>query len=64
MTPQQIKKQFQDRGESIGQWADQHGFPRPSVYNVLNGRTPCWRGIPHEIAVKLGIKAEPKKLPT
>ena len=56
MTPQQIKEQFRARGESVGQWADQHGFPRDLVYRVLNGRSPGWRGKTHQVAVALGIK--------
>lgn len=59
-TPEQVKADFAARGIPISQWADQHGFRRSDVYRVLNGYTPCKRGLPHEIAVKLGIKAEPK----
>lgn len=61
MTPEQRKKQFVARGESIGQWADKHGFRRPDVYRVLNGRSPALRGTNHNIAVKLGIKPDPSK---
>lgn len=56
MTPQQIKAQFRERGESPGQWADANGFPRDVVYRVLNGRSPAWRGTTHRVAVALGIK--------
>lgn len=59
MTPQQRKQQFIAHGESIGAWADKHGFPRPDVYRVLNGRSPALRGTPHRIAVALGIKPTP-----
>lgn len=64
MTPQQIKEQFRARGESVGQWADAHGFPRDMVYRVLNGRSPAWRGRAHEVAVALGLKPDPAKTPT
>lgn len=56
MTPEQVKANFIARGESIGQWADKHGFPRPMVYRVLNGQSPAMRGKSHQIAVALGIK--------
>lgn len=55
-TPQQIKADFDARGIPVAQWADQNGFPRDAVYRVLNGYTPCKRGLPHRIAVALGIK--------
>ena len=61
MTPEQRKQQFIANGESIGQWADRHGFRRPDVYRVLNKTSPALRGIPHRIAVKLGIKPDPSK---
>lgn len=59
MTPEKakaLKKTLQEKGVNVGQWADQHGFPRPDVYRVLNGYTPCLRGTPHRIAVALGLK--------
>lgn len=61
VTPQQIKAQFRERGESVGQWADAHGFPRDVVYRVLNQRSPAWRGKTHEVAVALGLKPNPAK---
>ena len=41
--------------------ADEHGYRRSDVYRVLNGFTACKRGLPHEIAVKLGLKPNPAK---
>lgn len=58
MTPQQVKESFRKKGESVAAWADKHGYNRATVYRVLNGRTPCWRGEPHRVAVALGIKQE------
>ncbi|BBE51804.1 hypothetical protein OYT1_ch2288 [Ferriphaselus amnicola] len=55
-TPQQIKSDFDAKGIPVSSWADQNGFPRDAVYRVLNGFTPCKRGLPHRIAVALGIK--------
>lgn len=56
MTPEQAKQKFRDSGKSVAEWADHHKFNRSTVYRVLNGRTPCWRGEPHRVAVALGIK--------
>lgn len=61
MTPQQIKAQFHAQGIPVSQWADKHGYRRSDVYRVLNGVAACKRGLPHEIAVKLGIKPNPTK---
>ena len=64
MTPQQIKAQFRERGESVAAWADANGFSRDVVYRVLNGRSPAWRGQPHKVALALGLKAAPKQSET
>lgn len=61
MTPQQAKAAFRARGETAGEWADRNGFPRDVVYRVLNGRSACWRGQPHQVAVALGIKPDPAR---
>ena len=66
MTPlqtkaQQVKARFADQGIPVSQWADAHGYRRSDVYRVLNGFTACKRGLPHEIAVKLGLKPDPSK---
>ncbi len=61
MTPEEIKTQFRERGESVASWADARGFPRDVVYRVLNGRTPAWRGQTHQVAVALGLKPDPTK---
>jgi len=61
VTPEQVKAQFIARGESIGKWADQHGFHRPMVYDLLNRRVPALRGRRHDAAVALGIKPNPNQ---
>ena len=60
---QQVKARFADQGIPVSQWADAHGYRRSDVYRVLNGFTACRRGVPHEIAVKLGLKPDPSKTP-
>ncbi len=64
MTTDQIKQQFRQRGETITQWAQRHGYKRSAVYRVLNGQEKGFYGQAHEIAVKLGMKpaAEPDRL--
>lgn len=61
MTPQQVKARFHSQGIPISKWADDNKFPRSDVYRVLNGFTACKRGRPHQIAVALGLKADPAK---
>ena len=56
-TPQQVKKDFENKGKSISDWASEHGFAPQDVYKVLNGQAKCKRGKGHEIAVLLGMKS-------
>ncbi len=56
-TPEQVKSEFEARGESFADWAREHGYDRLYVYRVLNGTIKAKRGIGHKIAVKLGLKA-------
>ena len=56
-TPEQVKSEFEARGESFADWAREHGYDRLYVYRVLNGTIKAKRGIGHEIAVKLGLEA-------
>ncbi len=61
MTPQEAKAAFRARGESVAEWAERNGFTREVVYRVINGRSACWRGEPHRVAIALGIKPDPVK---
>lgn len=56
MTADQIKQQFRQRGETVTEWAERHGYRRSAVYRVLNGQEKAYYGKAHEIAVKLGMK--------
>lgn len=56
LTAEQVKQQFQSRGETLTDWADRHGYDRNYVYRVLNGQNKALYGRGHEIAVKLGMK--------
>ena len=55
-TAQQVRAEFMRKGISIGSWADQHGFSRASVNQVLTGRNAATMGKGHQIAVMLGLK--------
>lgn len=56
MTPEQLKQQFLQRGETFADWAAQNGYRRYEVYRVVNGQCKARFGKGHEIAVKLGLK--------
>jgi gp16 family phage-associated protein len=57
MTPEQIKKQFRQRGDTFSQWARERGYRPQQVLRVLNGFDKGHRGKAHEIAVELGMKS-------
>jgi len=58
MTAEQVKTQFRQRGITFTRWAEEHGYTRNEVYRVLNGQAKANYGKAHEIAVKLGLKAQ------
>jgi gp16 family phage-associated protein len=58
----QVKARFLAEGVSVAEWARSNGFDGKLVYRVLNGSVKGTRGQAHNIAVALGLKAEPKKL--
>lgn len=45
------------QGISVTQWAREHKVNRSLVYEILAGRKKCLRGMSHNIAVQLGMKA-------
>lgn len=59
MTPDQVKQQFRESGITFTEWAVKHGFHRNDVYRVLNGQLKGNYGKGHDIAVLLGMKANP-----
>ena len=56
MTPEQVRKQFEQEGRTFTDWAKEHGFPVNEVYKVLRGMNKAKRGRGHRIAVALGLK--------
>lgn len=59
-TPQQVRSELHQRGETITSWCKQNNCSRNLVYQVLNGLCKARYGKAHEIAVKLGLKSTPK----
>lgn len=63
-TSQEVRDEFDRKGESISQWAIDNGFAPSLVYRVLSGDSMPKRGKSHDIAVMLGMKngvASPKR---
>lgn len=53
------KELFDQRGETVADWAKAHGFDARLVYAVLAGRLAAKRGQAHHIAIALGLKPQP-----
>jgi len=60
-TPQQVKLDFEARGETLRSWAEKRGYKPRLVYAVVQGKCLGKRGKAHHIAVELGLKAKPKE---
>lgn len=60
-TAEQVKRRFESQGKTFAEWARENGYERMQVYQVLNGTVKGKYGKSHEIAVKLGLKADPSK---
>jgi gp16 family phage-associated protein len=55
-TPDQAKEWLAYQGISAAEFCREHGLPTSLVYEILNGRKRCLRGMSHNIAVLLGMK--------
>lgn len=56
LSPDQVRQQLRQRGQTLTAWAEERGFHRDAVYRVLNGKDKAHYGRAHEIAVALGLK--------
>lgn len=56
----EVKSLFRQAGTTVSKWAEANGYTRHKVYLVLNGQNKGLWGESHQIAVKLGLKIEPK----
>ena len=55
-TPEQVKADLRRNGVTVTAWARAHGVTRLSVHRVMSGKSKCYRGDAHRIAVLLGLK--------
>lgn len=55
-TAQEVKEEFRQKGLTFNAWARANGFRYMAVHRVINGKTKCWYGNGHKIAVMLGMK--------
>jgi gp16 family phage-associated protein len=55
-----VKREFEDAGISIREWAEANGYNPRTVYAVLGGALKCRHGISHDMAVALGLKTQAK----
>lgn len=58
-TPEQVKADFLASGITISGWARDRNYKPREVSLVLNGQVKGHYGRGHEIAVALGLKANP-----
>ena len=56
-SPEELRRLFEARGDSVTDWARARGFKRETVYSLLRGRSRGRRGEAHRAAVALGLKA-------
>lgn len=56
-TAAEAKDWLEYQGISVSQWSRENGVSRSLVYEILAGRKKGHRGMSHNIAVALGMKA-------
>jgi len=61
MTGEQVKRKLRESGTTIKQWSEENGYPYYMVSRVISGTSKAHYGLAHDIAVALGMKAQPKK---
>lgn len=57
-TVEEAREWFEVTGQTVTQWAQDHGFPASVIYALLSGRTRGRRGKAHRAAVALGLKPD------
>lgn len=55
-TPEQVRSEFERRGDTLAAFARRNGYKPCDVYRVMGGVFKGKYGRSHEIAVKLGLK--------
>jgi gp16 family phage-associated protein len=56
-TPEQVKAEFSERGESISEWCRRNNVTPSAAYRVLTPGVIALRGECHRAAVLLGLKS-------
>ena len=56
-TPEEARAWLGYQGITVSQWARDNNVHHSLVYEILAGRKKCLRGMSHNIAVLLGMKA-------
>lgn len=56
ISPEEFKQNLLTKGQTVSQWARDHGYTPRQASTVLNGQIKARYGRGHEIAVKMGIK--------
>ena len=55
-TPEEVRREFDERGQSIAEWSRCHNLSVFTVYRVLKNAGLAKRGESHRAAVLLGLK--------
>jgi gp16 family phage-associated protein len=55
-TPEEVKREFEERGQSIAEWSRKNNLSVFTVYRVLKCASAAKRGESHRAAVLLGLK--------
>lgn len=60
-TIEQFMAELEARGETLVAWSENNQFPYWAVCRVTSRLAKCKRGRMHDIAVRMGIKADPNQ---
>lgn len=58
-TPTHVKKWMRSNGISATDWANENGFSRWTVADLLRNKRRGYRGEAHKAAIALGLKIDP-----
>lgn len=64
LTPDQVRQRLRQRGQTLTQWAREHGYDRKAVYRVIASVDKGHYGRAHDIAVDLGLKVPDEEEPS
>lgn len=60
ITPNDFRKRLIDKGITLKEWAESHGYEPEYCSRVLTGMVKGTRGKGHNIKVAMGLKVDPK----